>query len=109
MRIQHLGFFARGTWFYVLLVGIFFSLTACDSLPIIGGGAVPTPSRQIEFDGPVTLGVHAGQTLVGTSIAYQGRATDGRAIMSINGQQALKATADSVRWTGALVLFSLVD
>ena len=29
--------------------------------------------------------------------------------MSINGLQALKASADSVKWSGALVLFSLVD
>lgn len=90
------------------ILSLLFLLVACGNLPIIGGGE-PTPSRQIEFDGPVTLSVHAGGTLAGTSIAYQGKASDGRAIMSINGLQALKATADSVRWTGALVLFSLVD
>ncbi len=84
------------------------SLAACGSIPFIGGGA-PTPSRQISYDGAVTLTVAAGATIPGTTIAYQGKAPDGRAIMSINGLQALKATADSVNWSGALVLFSLVD
>ncbi len=94
--------------FLVFLFALFISLNACSNLPIIGGGA-PTPSRQISYDGAVTLNVRAGETLAGTTIAYQGKAPDGRAIMSINGLQALKATADSVKWSGALVLFSLVD
>lgn len=93
---------------FSLLVSLV-TLIACANIPIIGGGGKPTPSRQIEFEGPVTLTVHAGETFVGTSIAYQGKAPDGRAIMSVNGLQALKSTADSVKWSGALVLFSLVD
>lgn len=94
--------------FLVFLFALFIPLYACSNIPIIGGGA-PTPSRQISYDGAVTLNVRAGETLAGTTIAYQGKAPDGRAIMSINGLQALKATADSVKWSGALVLFSLVD
>jgi hypothetical protein len=82
-----------------------FVLSACQFLP----GAMPTPSRQISYDGPVTLNIQAGTTLPGTTLAYLGKAPDGRAIMTLNGVQALKATADSVNWTGALVLFSLVD
>lgn len=80
-------------------------LNACQLLP----GAAPTPSRQISYDGPVTLTIPAGQTMPGTTIVYQGKAPDGRALMSIDGAQALKATADSVNWTGALILFSLVE
>jgi hypothetical protein len=85
----------------VLSVGLF----ACDVLP----NANPTPSRQISYDGPVTLTIKAGETLPGTTVGYQGKAPDGRAMLSLNGTQALKATADSVNWTGALILFSLVD
>jgi hypothetical protein len=100
--------------FYVLVLTFLPIFAGCGGLPSIGdlpliGGGTPTPSRQISYDGAVTLSVRAGETLAGTTIAYQGKASDGRAIMSINGLQALKATADSVRWSGALVLFSLVD
>jgi hypothetical protein len=85
-------------------------LAGCGMLPFNNPlNSVPTPSRQISYDGAVTMSIHAGETLPGTGIAYQGRAPDGRAIMSINGLQALKSTADSVNWSGALVLFSLVD
>lgn len=80
-------------------------LCGCQYLP----GAGPTPSRQISYEGPVTLTIKTGETLPGTTIAYFGKAPDGRAILSINGVQAIKATADSVNWTGALVLFSLID
>jgi hypothetical protein len=86
-----------------LVVGLW--LCACQFLP----GAAPTPARQISYDGPVTLTIKAGETLPGTTVAYHGKAPDGRAILSINGVQAVKATADSVNWTGALVLFSLID
>lgn len=92
---------------FLVLAALFVCVAACDKLPIVN--PPPTPARQISFDGPVTLNVRAGETLVGTTIVYQGKASDGRAIMSINGLQALKATADSVKWSGALVLFSLVD
>lgn len=84
----------------VLLLAV---LCGCQML------ASPTPARQISFDGPITVTIQAGTTLPGTTLAYQGKAPDGRAILLLNGAQALKATADSVNWTGALVLFSLVD
>ncbi len=93
-------------------VGILITLAAllwligCDNLP---GISHPTPARQITYDGAVTLKIPIGATLPGTNITYEGKAPDGRAIMRINGLQALKSTADSVNWTGALVLFSLVD
>lgn len=92
-----------------------FALVGCGylpiigNLPVIGGGGVPTPERQIEYAGAVTLNVHAGGQLAGTGIVYQGKAPDGRAVVMIDGLQGLKSTADSVKWTGALVLFSLVD
>lgn len=101
-------------WRQVTAVGIFlFLLAGCVGIPVIPGvpgiPSVPTPARQIDYDGAVTLSIKAGETLPGTNIAYRGRAPDGRAIMSINGLQALKSTADSVNWSGALVLFSLVE
>lgn len=101
---------------YTLLAACALTFAACNSLPNVGnlpipiiGAGTPTPDRQISYDGAVTLSIKAGETLPGTTVAYQGKAADGRAILSINGLQALKATADSVRWSGALVLFSLID
>lgn len=86
------------------------NLPFIGSLPIIGSGpAAPTPSRQITYEGAVTLNVQAGKQLAGTGVVYQGKAPDGRAIVMIDGLQGLKSTADSVRWSGALVLFSLVE
>jgi hypothetical protein len=82
------------------------ALMACD---VILPGTAPTPARQITYDGAVTLTAHAGETLPGTNIAYDGKAPDGRALVRINGLQGLKSTADSVNWSGALVLFSLVE
>jgi hypothetical protein len=63
----------------------------------------------VSYDGAVTISARTGEPIVGTSIVYQGKAPDGRAIMNIGGQQGLKSVADSVNWSGALVLFSLVD
>lgn len=83
-------------------------MVGCSSIPFVGGG-VPTPSRQISFDGAITLSAKTGEQIAGTSIVYQGKAPDGRAILNIDGLQGLKAMADSVNWTGALVLFSLVE
>lgn len=90
---------------FFAVLALVIGLYGCQALP----GAAPTPSRQISYEGPVTLNIKAGQTVPGTTIAYFGKAPDGRAIMSINGVQAVKSTADSVNWTGALVLFSLID
>lgn len=95
MRVSN---FFIGVWMLVLL-------SACQLVP----GAEPTPSRQISYDGPVTLTIPIGATLPGTTISYLGKAPDGRAIMTVNGAQSLKATADSLNWAGAFVLFSLVD
>lgn len=100
-----------------LLAALFVGLVAlagCGSLPVVGslpiiGGGVPTPERQISYEGAVTMSVKAGERLSGTGITYQGQAPDGRAILMIDGLQGLKSTADSVKWSGALVLFSLVD
>ncbi len=83
-------------------------LTACGAIPFIGNAA-PTPARQVSFDGAVTLSAKAGEAIAGKGIIYQGKAPDGRSILSIDGLQALKSTADSVNWSGALVLFSLID
>lgn len=89
-----------------LLLLALLALAACQALPV---QPLATPARQITYDGAVKVTIAAGQTFPGTNIAYQGKAPDGRAILSVGGLQALKATADSVNWSGALVLFSLVD
>ncbi len=96
---------ARPVFLLSLLAG-WLALTACSPALI---NPAPTPVRQIAYDGAVTLNVKAGETLAGTGITYQGKASDGRAILTINGLQALKSTADSVKWSGAVVLFSLID
>lgn len=103
----HISRFSLFVSHLLFLVFLFAFLAACGNIPFIGGA--PTPARQISFEGPVTLNVRAGETLLGTTIVYQGKSPDGRALMSINGLQTIKSTADSVKWTGALVLFSLID
>lgn len=101
--------FQPSTFNLSLLAFIFLLLLpACTSLPFIGGGT-PTPARQISYDGAITLSAKINQPLAGTSIIYQGKAPDGRAVLNIDGLQALKSIADSVNWKGALVLFSAVE
>lgn len=99
---------------YSILLGLvilWFALAGCDRLPASVPllPSAPTPARQITYDGAITLTVKVGETSPGTGIAYLGKAPDGRAVMTIDGLQALKSTADSVKWTGAVVLFSLID
>lgn len=99
---------ARAGW----LTGLIFlvlTMASCSSLPIPFVGGTPTPARQISYDGLITLSGKTGQFVSGTSIRYDGKAPDGRAVMNIGGLQGLKSTADSVNWSGALVLFSKVD
>lgn len=96
------------TWLGACCFGLaLIALTACQGVP--GIPSAPTPARQITYDGPLTLSIKAGETFPGTNIAYVGKAPDGRAILKIDGLQALKSTADSVEWRGALVIFSLID
>lgn len=92
----------------VCVLAVVVLLAGCGSIPFIGGGT-PTPSRQISYDGAITLSAKTGENVAGTSIIYQGKSPDGRAILNIDGLQGLKSIADSVNWSGALVLFSLVD
>lgn len=89
-------------------------LTAC--LAACGGVTVPSlPDGQsaspnaLAYDGAITLSIKRGGTLPGTNLGYQGKAPDGRAIMTIGGLQALKSTADSVSWDGVIVPGSLVN
>lgn len=78
-------------------------LVACGS--VIGGDNAPPPSgaQRLVYDGAITLSIRSGSTLPGTTIAYQGRAPDGRAILTLSGLQALKSTADSVTWSGSVL------
>lgn len=92
--------------FFLLAAAVFGS--ACAAIPSVNLGG-PTPSRQVSYDGLVTLSAKTGEAIAGTSIVYQGKAPDGRAILNIGGLQGLKSVADSVNWSGALVLFSVVD
>lgn len=100
----------RRTFLTAFFLTIVFVLEGCGAVPIpfVGGGA-PTPSRQISYDGLITLTGKTGENVAGTAIRYDGKAPDGRAIVNIGGLQGLKSTADSVNWSGALVLFSKVD
>ncbi len=87
------------SWFAVLL------LAGCagDLLPG-GGGSVPTTTpNQIVYDGALSISIKNGQILAGTNIGYQGKSTDGRALLLIGGEQAPKSTADSVNFVGSPV------
>ncbi len=80
------------------------ALTGCigDLLP--GGGNLPTTvSNQIVYDGALSVSIKNGQTLAGTNLGYEGKSTDGRALLIIGGEQAPKSTADSVNFVGSPV------
>lgn len=76
-------------------------ITVIDTPP----SAQPT---ELSYQGAITLSIKSGQTLVGTNIGYNGKTSDGRALMTINGQPAPKSTADSVNFTGAPVAGTLL-
>ena len=77
------------------------TFAACSGLPGFGSGDTSTSANQISYDGAIALTIKNGQTLAGTTIGYQGKTSDGRALVIINGQQAPKSTADSVSFVGA--------
>jgi hypothetical protein len=76
-------------------------LAACGGLPGLGSGDSSTSPKQITYDGAILLTIKNGQTFPGTAIGYLGKAPDGRATVTINGQQAPKSTADSVNFSGS--------
>jgi hypothetical protein len=83
-------------------------LAACAGLPCFGSGDTSTSPNQIAYDGAILLTVKNGQTFPGTTIGYQGKTLDGRALVTIAGQQAPKSTADSVNFTGSPIAGTLL-
>jgi hypothetical protein len=94
-----------------LLFVVLFSasiLAACAGLPGIGSGDSSTSPNQIAYDGAILLTVKNGQTFPGTTIGYQGKTPDGRALVTLDGQQAPKSMADSVSFTGSPIAGTLL-
>jgi hypothetical protein len=51
----------------------------------------------MHYGGPIEIGIGKGEFLPGTPIQYLGKSEDG-ALVSIDGQQALKKAGDSLNW-----------
>lgn len=77
------------------------TLVACGGFPPLPSGDTPGSTNQLSYDGAIALTIKNGQTFPGTTIGYQGKTPDGRALMTIMGQAAPKSTADSVSFLGA--------
>ncbi len=95
-------------WFLLSLL-VLVALAGCaGQVGPISLGATDAPlGKQLVYDGAITFSIKAGGGLTGTTLGYSGRSPDGRAILTVNGQQALKSTADSISWTGSLAPGSL--
>jgi hypothetical protein len=95
----------------LLLPSLAFLLAACSlpSLPFLPGGSSSQTSSRLVYDGVTWLEIRSGETLAGTTVAYQGKSPDGRALVLINGLQAIKTTGDSVNWSGSLASNSSVE
>ncbi len=85
------------------ILALFLLASGCSGL-IPGGGsdgnATQVP-KTIVYDGAITVSVKNSQNLAGTTIGYQGKSADGRALLVIDGLQAPKQTADSVTFKGS--------
>lgn len=90
--------------FYLLLLIFSAALVACGgaSGPPLPGGVTPNAPADLKYEGAITLGVTTGSNVPGTTIIYQGKTADGRAILNIAGLQSLKSTADSLDWAGPI-------
>jgi hypothetical protein len=80
---------------WLVVVGIGLMLVACAPLGTGEGG-------ELQYAGPVEIGIVRGELLPGTDIQYLGKVADG-AQVSIGGEQALKKTGDSLNWEGDLM------
>lgn len=76
---------------------------SCAAIPGLGSSDSLPALNQIVYDGAITLAVKNGQTYPGTTIGFLGKTLDGRARVTIGGQEAPKSTADSVNYSGVLV------
>jgi hypothetical protein len=87
----------------LLLLTIFGGLILAACSGQLGLGSIDTPGapNQLSYDGAITLAIRNGQTLPGTNVGYQGKTSDGRALLTIGGVPAPKSTADSVNFTGS--------
>lgn len=85
----------------VLSILLLSSVGGCALVPGAGPAGGLTSPNQISYDGAIALSVRKGVIFPGTTIGYDGKTTDGRALISIAGQQAPKQTADSVNFAGS--------
>jgi hypothetical protein len=95
--------------FIVIVVLGALGLSACARLPRIGLGGTSTSPNQISYNGAILLTINNGQTFPGTTIAYQGKTPDGRALITIGGEQAPKSTADSVNFNGSPIAGTVLN
>lgn len=85
-----------------------FTLAGCGVLPpLLPGDASST--NQLTYDGAIALSVKNGSTFPGTTIGYKGKTADGRALVTISGQDAPKSTADSVTFIGSPIPGTVLD
>ncbi len=91
--------------FVLALVCLALVLAGCSMVMLPGGGGSTETdaANELTFDGAITVSIKRGQTLAGTNVGYQGKSTDGRALLVIGGEQAPKSTADSVNFVGSPV------
>jgi hypothetical protein len=95
--------------FFALTMFELLILAGCGGLPFFGSGNTPTSSNQISYDGAIAFTIKNGQTFPGTTLGYQGKTPDGRALVTIAGLQAPKSTADSVNFVGAPIAGTLLS
>jgi hypothetical protein len=89
--IARRAFRVRGRWrFGAIVLGLLVLLVTC--MPGRGG-----KTGDLHYRGPTEIGIAKGEFLAGTPIQYLGKTEDG-ALVSIEGQQALKKTGDSLNW-----------
>ncbi len=98
---------------FLLLTFVLLALLASGCAGLLpggdGGGIITPAPHTITYDGAITVSVKNSQNLAGTTIGYQGKSADGRALLVINGLQAAKQTADSVTYKGSQFPGVLID
>jgi hypothetical protein len=85
------GFRIRESWrFGAVVLCLLVLLVTC--MPDRGG-----QRGELHYRGPTELSIARGEFLAGTPLQYLGKTEDGT-LVSIEGQQALKKTGDSLNW-----------
>ncbi|MGB8646822.1 MAG: hypothetical protein WCF84_16395 [Anaerolineae bacterium] len=93
------------------LCAVVMLLAGCSG-QIPGGGIIgntPVSGQTITYDGAINLSIKNGQPLAGTNLGYQGKSTDGRALLVIGSLQAPKQSLDSVTYKGSPVAGVVLD